>query len=153
MATTELAEIVPTELVNVETGEALAPTVENVPAVLEAARAMKERLQGVIEAATAVVLEASRVHGTKTFHTGDADVVLSGGPAVEYDPEALADCLREAGCPEDRINEVVKAEISYKVDRSVLRQLVGANPDYRAAAELASREIEKPYRASVKAKR
>lgn len=137
-------------LVNVETGEALAPIVENVPVVLAAAREMKRRLDDVIAAATAVVFEASRVQGTKTFHVDGETVSLSGGPATEYDPQALAECLREAGCPEPRIDAVVKTEITYKVDRAVLRQLVASNEDYRAAAELAAVEIVKPYRASVK---
>jgi hypothetical protein len=39
------------------------------------------------------------------------------------------------------------------VNRAVLRQLAAANPDYRAAIELAEHEIEKPYRATVKLRR
>ncbi len=43
-----------------------------------------------------------------------------------------------------------KTVISYKVDRAVLRQLAAANPDYKAAIELAQVEVEESYRASVK---
>lgn len=152
--TTEIAEVVPVELVDVRTGEALAPTVENAAIVLDAAREAKRRLDSIIEAATAVALEASRARGVKTFHVEDGiDLVVSGGPTVDYDPLTLAQLLREAGCPEDRIDAVVKAEVTYKVDRSVLRQLVGANEDYRAAADLAKRPVEKRWRAETKVRR
>src|SRR6185436_11973771 len=117
---------------------------------LVAIREREQQLRDVKAAVTAFMLEQSRVQGTKTFHASAGDVVLSGGAAIEYDALALADCLREAGCPEDRIDAVVKAEITYKVDRSVLRQLMSANEDYKAAAELAEREVVKPWRVAAK---
>lgn len=154
--TRDLVEVAPDTraLVDVETGEALAPTVENAARVLDAARRMKDRLGDVVTAATDVVRDAAQVYGSKTFHLDDGvDVVLTGGPAVEYDPLALADLLREAGCPEERIDAAIKAEVTYKVDRNVLKQLTGANEDYKAAAAVAERPIEKPWRASTKVRR
>jgi hypothetical protein len=145
---TELAER--HDLLDVQTGEVLPATVENAHRVLTAAREMKQRLQGVVDGATAYLLEESRIQGTKTFHTAAGDLTLTGGQTVEYDPADLAEALRVAGCPEDRIDAVVKATVTYKVDRSVLRQLVAANPDYEAAADLAKRQVEKPYRAATK---
>lgn len=158
MTSTEIETVEAQEvsLVNVETGEALAPTVDNAAVVLDAARRMKDRLAGVIEQATAFVVEETRRRGTKTLHLteptadGSTSIALSGGPSVEYDPETLAACLRDAGCPEDRIDAVVKAEVVYKVDRSVLRQLTSANEDYKAAAELAATEVVRPWRAYSK---
>lgn len=140
----------PRELLDVATGQLLPATVENAAIVLEAARAMKDRIQMVIRDAEAYLAEASREQGTKTFHVPGFKIELSGGESVSYDPEALAEALRVAGCPEERIAEVVVATVSYKVNRSVLRQLAGANPDYKAAAELAEVREEKPLRASVK---
>jgi len=137
-------------LVDVSTGEALPATTENAHRVLTAARELKRRIDDEVSAATAFLFEQSRIQGTKTFHTDAGDVVLTGGPTFEYDPLALAELLREAGCPEERIDEVVKAEITYKVDQRVLRQLTAANEDYGAAADLAKREIVKPWRASAK---
>ena len=98
-------------LVDVLSGEMLLATVENAHRVLSAAREMKRRIQDVINATTDYLLEQSRVQGTKTLHAAAGDIVLSGGTSIEYDPEALVDCLREAGCPEERINEVVVAEV------------------------------------------
>lgn len=141
---TELATI--PELLNVETGEVLPATAENAAVVLLAARAMKQRLNDVVSETTGWLVEEARRRGTKTL----ASVTLSGGPTLEYDASDLMEALRIAGCPEDRIGEAVVAEITYKVNRSVLRQLAAANPDYRAAIELAERTVEKSYRASVK---
>lgn len=138
------------ELLNVETGEVLPATVENAAAVIQAARTMKSRINEVVGAATAYLVSESHHQGTKTFNGGYGSVTVSGGATVEYDAADLMEALRMAGCPEERISEAVTTEISYRVNRSVLRQLVAANPEYRAAAELAEREITKPWRASVK---
>jgi hypothetical protein len=147
---TDLAVTGGIELVNVETGEFLPATVENAAVVLHAARTMKRRLDNVIAETTSFLLAESQVRGTKTLEAGREKITLTGGPTVDYDTTDLMDALREAGCPEERIAEAVIEEISYKPNRSVLRQLAAANPDYRAAVELAERTIEKPWRASVK---
>jgi hypothetical protein len=148
MSSVEIA--VPETLLDVMTGEVLPATTDNAHQVLVAIREREQQLRDVKAAVTAFMLEQARVQGTKTFHASAGDVVLSGGAAIEYDAHALADCLREAGCPEERINEVVTAEITYKVNRNVLRQLTGANEDYKAAAELAEREVVKPWRAAIR---
>lgn len=149
--TTDLVELRDvSELVDVETGETLEVTAGNAARVIAAARRMKDRIQTVIDDATAVLRLQSALEGTKTLETEHGKVTLSGGEAVEYDAIDLMEALREAGCPEERIEKAVVAEITYKVNRSVLRQLAAANEDYRAAVELAERRVVKPYRASVK---
>ncbi len=140
-----------TELLDVDTGELLPATVENAAKVLQAAREMKNRIQTVVDSATAYLTAEAALQGTKTFHYPHGTITLSGGESVEYDAEDLVEALQVAGCPADRIAEAVTALVTYKVNRSVLRQLAGANTDYRAAIELAERRVEKPYRASVKA--
>lgn len=147
----ELALLLPDELVNVETGERLPATIDNAVIVLEAAREMKRKLGAVIAETTAFLVSQSEVRGSKTFHSTEGTLTLSGGPSSEYDPADLMEGLREAGCPEDRIEEAVVAEVTYKVNRSVLRQLAGANLKYADAIDAAERVIERPYRASVKA--
>lgn len=139
------------ELVNVRTGERLPATVENAAAVIEAARAMKDRVQSVIADATDYLRGESVRLGVKTLRAGGYEIALSGGASTEIDPVALREALSAADCPEERIDAAIVAEVTYKVNRSVLRQLAGANPDYAAAIELATRAVEKPYRASVKA--
>lgn len=146
----ELALILPDELVNVETGERLPATVDNAAIVLAAAREMKRRLGAVIAETTAFLVSQSEVRGSKTFHSTEGTLTLSGGPSSEYDPTDLMEGLREAGCPEDRIEQAVVPEISYRVNRSVLRQLAGANLRYADVIDSAERTVEKPYRVSVK---
>lgn len=135
-------------LVHVGTGEVLEATPANAAIVIEAARAMKRQVDDVIRYATAILGEESRRLGTKTLRFDRTKVSLTGGPQTDYDAVALRDLLRDAGCPEERINEAVVEEISYKVNRNVLKQL-RVNDDYAAAIDLAKREYEKPWQAKV----
>lgn len=150
MTDVEIVPAVPEELVDVATGERLPASVDNALRVLVVARDMKNRLGGVIRDAEAFLAHLSLVQGTKTFHVETGTVELKGGTSTEYDALELIDELRAVGCPEDRITAAVTTEISYKVNRTVLRQLASANPEYAAAAERASRKVETPLRASVK---
>lgn len=138
------------ELVDVRTGEVLPATIDNAHRVLTIIREVSAQMRLVRNAATDFIAEESKRQGTKTLHSPAGDVVLTGGPTIDYDPEALMDALRAADCPENRIEECVVATITYKVNRSILNQLVKANPDYKAAAELAEREIMKSWSAAAK---
>jgi hypothetical protein len=155
VTSTELARQQDQQLVflNPETGEILERTADNAGAVLIAARNMDERLKDVkAEATDWLAAEAERL-GKKTLHGDNVTLKLNGGPRDEYDAQVLEDLLRSAGCPEERIREVVVEEITYKVDKRVLKQLAGANKDYAAAAELARRVEQKPYYAAVETRR
>jgi hypothetical protein len=140
-------------LLDVQSGELLEPTVGNAARVISAARAMKQHVTEIVNEATNYLVALSEHQGTKTLHGEGETITIAGGTTVDYDPADLRDALEAAGCPEDRINAAVRTEITYKVDRAVLRQLAAANPDYRAAIELAEHEVEKPYRATVKLRR
>lgn len=150
---TDLVRAEQVGLLNIETGEILEPTPENAAIALIALRNTRERINDLTAETTAWLVSEAERQGTKTFHVNDGmTVTLNGGVSEEYDPQDLMELLRSAGCPEDRIEAAVVAEITYKVNRSVLRQLK-VNPDYRAAIELARREVEKPYRAQVKGRK
>jgi hypothetical protein len=140
-------------LPDVETGELLEPTIGNAARVLVAARAKVNQIHAIVQEATEFLVEMSEHQGTKTLHGDDETVKLNGGPTVDYDHERLRDELWAAGCPTSRIDAALPATVTYKANRSVLRQLAGANPKYRAAIERAQIEVEKPYRASVKLRR
>lgn len=149
-----MSEIVAfTGLLDVATGELLPATIQNAGRVLLAARMMEENIRDIKRETTAFLAAESARAGTKTLRDDGCTVTLTGGTTVEYDAQDLMEALRMAGCPEDRIDAAVKTEITYKVDRAVLRQLAAANPEYRAAIELAAREVEKPYRATVALKK
>jgi hypothetical protein len=139
-----------TGLLDIQTGELLPATVDNAARVLNSCRDMKERINRVIDETTAYLAQEAATAGTKTLRSGAETVTLTGGESVEYDAADLMEALAVAGCPDARIAEAVVAEITYKINRSVLRQLAAANPDYKAAIELAARTVTKPWRASVK---
>jgi sulfur carrier protein ThiS len=140
-------------LLNPETGELLEATVDNAAAVILAARRVKGRANELIDEATAFALYEAERLGKKTLHGENETLVVAGGASTEYDEQTLMELLRDVGCPEQRIAEAVTEEITYKVNRSVLNQLAGANPQYKAAIELAKREVDRPFRVSVKSRR
>lgn len=104
---------------------------------------LRALLEGVL------MLEAQRV-GTKTLHLEGIDAVVSGGPRAEYDAELLMSRLRACGLPEQRVAQAVVATVTYKPNASVLRQLAGANEDYRRAIDASRTTIDTPYRVSLK---
>lgn len=142
-----------TGLLDVRTGELLTPSVGNAARVLHAARAMKAQVNEIVQEATSYLVALSEHQGTKTLHADGETITLTGGTSVDYDVVELMEQLARAGCPEERINAAVETTVTYKVNRSVLRQLAGANAEYKAAIERAEQEVEKPYRASVKLRR
>jgi len=140
------------ELVNIETGEMLPATAENAAVVLRAVRDMRARLTEIGDEATAFLVEESRRIGARTFHVEGGIVELKGGDGVDYDPQALAEGLRAAGLPEERVGEVVVQEVSYRVNRAKLRSVTGANPDYKAAASRAEIPTSKKVWASLRSR-
>lgn len=139
-------------LLNPATGELMPATVENAGAVLQAARGLEENLRDLKAEVTAFLVATAEERGTKTLHADDFTVKLTGGDTDEYDAQDLMEALRLADCPEDRIEAAVTPIITYKVNRSVLKQLA-VNPNYKAAIELARRTVFKPYRAAVETRR
>lgn len=138
------------ELLDPRTGELLPATPDNAAAVWAAADAHIRNLTALKADCVQVLVEESRVRGTKTLHLADYTAVISGGPTRVYDGVELAENLRTVGCPEERIDALVTPVITYKVNANVRRQLAGANEDYASAIELASHVEEKPWRATVK---
>jgi len=118
--------------------------------VLVSAREMKRRIDDVIADATAFLVAQAQQEGKKTFQTAAGEIRVTGGAGVDYDVEGLLDGLRKAGCPEHRLDELVTVEIRHTLNRSVLRQLTGANEAYRRAAAAAEVRVERPWRASVR---
>ncbi len=147
MTSTEIA--VPTELLDVRTGEVLEPTAVNAVQVLFAAREMRARMSGLIKDAEAILLEESRRQGTKTLRFEDATATVSGGSDLEWDLDVLLE-LRDLGLPEERYAELVVATVSYKVNAAVAKQLEGSNPAYAEIIDQARSRVEKPFRVSVK---
>lgn len=147
--TTDLATI--SEVWNPKTGE-LVP-VTNTDGVAEAVAALREfnqRVRDAIADATTVLVNESRRRGAKTLHLANTTVEIRGGTETVWDVGVLRAALEMADCPQARIEEVIKTEVTYKVDARIAKQLAAANEDYAAAVELARTTVEKPHYVSVK---
>jgi hypothetical protein len=122
-----------------EVAEALG-SIREAKRLLDEARAELER----------ILAEEAQRQGTKTLHLDHTIVTVSGGPEQDYDIEVLEQLL-EVGLPQERFDELVKTRIEYRVDRNVIRQLVGSgNEQYQAIIAKASSVAERPYRVSVR---
>jgi hypothetical protein len=111
---------------------------------------IRHRLKNLTDTLTdALRLEAHK-QGTKTLHLEGLDAVISGGERVEYDGQRLQSELIRAGLPIDRVNEAVAEIVTYKPDGRVLKQLAGANHDYRAIIDSCRQVVPAPWRATVK---
>lgn len=93
-------------------------------------------------------LEFSR-QGKKTLEFNGVKAELRGGTEIVWDIETLEQ-LRDLGLPEERMDELVKAEVTYKVNTAVAKQLAAANSDYAAVIASAKTEIPKAQYVSIK---
>lgn len=148
-----MSELVPTQdaalLVHPATGEVLEATPENAALLLKRLREFRSALNDAVRACEGVLVEHSAVAGTKTLHLGQVTAKITGGPEVLWDVEELRAGLRDAGLPEDRLGELVRETVEYKVNASVARQIASANPEYARVVEAAKQTVEKPWRVSV----
>jgi hypothetical protein len=117
---------------------------------LDQVRDLEQRLRALRHLLSDVLRLESTRRGTKTLHLdGNWTAVVSGGSRPEYDTELLARRLQSAGLPEERLADLVKAVITYKVDAQIARQLSGANPAYAAALREARTDVPAPWRVAV----
>lgn len=113
-------------------------------------KALEEQLADARRAAEYALVLDSQEQGAKTLRYGNLTAEISGGPgATGIDPVKLRDGLAAAGCPSDRIEEAIKTEVTEKANRSVCRQLAGANPAYKQAIDAATYTFEKRYSVKV----
>jgi hypothetical protein len=110
---------------------------------------MRAQILDLVKDCEAVLLEESRRQGTKTLHLPDGTAEVSGGTALEWDIDVLAE-LQAVGLPEDRYGELVVTTVTQKVDARVAKQLEAANPEYAAIIERARRYEPRPWRVSIK---
>jgi hypothetical protein len=102
---------------------------------LDDIREMERQFRYLKTELTERIVEAARVEGTKTLHFPGGTVTVTTGEDYSYDAEEIEVGLRAAGMPENRIREVVKETVSYKVDAVKARQAGAANPAYAEVVE------------------
>lgn len=139
-----------TDLVLVTTGEVvnLADTRQVVDA-LEHIRRLEYELREAKTVLTAAVAEECQRQGTKTLHLGEVTAELTGGSRVEWDMDRLAH-LRDLGLPEDRWNQLVTIEQTYKVNAAEAKRIAAANDAYANVIETARTTVPASFRVSVK---
>lgn len=114
-------------------------------------RALDEQMKAVKAALTQALIEHSHVVGSKTIQVaGGYNAIISGGKETVYDAMRLEQELREAGLPEERIGDLVKTEVSYRVLAGEAKRLASANPQYAAVIERCSQQVEKTQYVSIR---
>ena len=154
---TELERVQPAErlpVLNPLSGELVDPS--DLPRVAQAladVREAKRRLDEARAYAEDVLADESKRVGSKTLHLDGWKAEVSGGTRLVWDLEKLRAGLRDADCPEDRIEALITETVEYKVNNSVARQLAGANDAYKAAIDAARSYVPAAVRVSVEATR
>lgn len=117
---------------------------------LSAVRDAKRKLDSVRAELEAILADEAARQGIKTFHYGDVDVVITGGPTVEWNIEKLQELL-DVGLPQERMDALIKTTVTYSVNASVAKQIAASgNEAYAEIVEASKSIVEKPWRVSVK---
>lgn len=118
---------------------------------LDEVRRMQAHLAEAVRVLSAAIAARAAVLGTKTVNlSGGRKAEVRGGEETVYDAAELERLLRIAGIPEDRLAEIVKTEITYKVDAREAKRAAAANPEYARALDAASTTVERPYSVTIR---
>jgi len=110
--------------------------------VLSEIRDLESQLRQAKSALTeALAAEFSR-QGTKTLELNGVKASLGGGSETVWDIEILNE-LGELGLPEERLDELITTEVSYRVNASVAKAIAAANEGYGEIIERAKSVIPK----------
>ncbi len=140
------------EIWNPATGELVpASDINGVAEAVKALRDFSQKIRDAVADATVVLVEESKRQGTKTLPLANVTAVISGGDETVFDIETLRTDLETLGCPQERLEALIKTEITYKVDRRVAKQLSAANEDYAEAIEASQSVVPKPFYVKIKA--
>jgi hypothetical protein len=120
-------------------------------AALDAIREMEDVVKGYKRLLTGVLIEESTRVGSKTLHFGGVTVEIKESVTTHWDLEIL-ETLLEAGLPSERYDELVKAEVTYKVNKTESKRIAAANPAYAEIIDRACKEEPARIYASVVAK-
>lgn len=111
-------------------------------------KTLKGQIRELEELLKEAIYDESRRQGIKTLHLPGMTAVVTTPVSIIWDHEILAE-LQEAGLPEERFNQLVKTEISFKVSASVAKQLSASNEAYAEIIARAQTRIEKPSSVTV----
>lgn len=141
----------PAEAVNPHTGE-LVPLndIVKVARAIQDIREWRLKIGEAIDLFSAAAVEESRRQGTRTLQAGGLTVTVSADTDIEWDVEGLLAGLRELGLPEARLDALVTATVTYRVNGSVARQIAAATPGAAGVIEAAKGRVPRRQYVSVK---
>lgn len=116
----------------------------------EARRFKRETLDPYINGLERVVTRMGRTAGTATLRAGEWELTVTKKRDYRRDLESIRVGLIEAGCPVERVNEVIKQTISLSATTQDLDRLAKANEEYRAVIDEHTTVIDKEPGAAVK---
>jgi len=123
----------------------------NCAVALDEVRRMQTHLAEAVRVLSAAIAARAAVLGTKTVNlSGGRKAEVRGGQETAYDAQELERLLRVAGMPEERINEIITTEVTYKVKAVEAKRAAAANPEYARAVEAASTTVERPYSVTIR---
>lgn len=123
------------DLVDLRSGELLPATPENAAMLIVRMREFRSLLMDGIKECERILIDESTRVGSKTLRVGGHVAEIAGGSEVVWDVEALRAGLRKAGCPDERLAELITETVEYRVNNTVARQLASANPKYANVIE------------------
>lgn len=112
-------------------------------------RALESKLREAKSELTFYLAQEFQRQGLKTMEFAGVKAELKGGSDVVWDIEVLEQ-LRDLGLPDDRFNQLVKTEITYKVDAREAKRIAAANEEYADVIERAKQPYSRPHYISIK---
>ncbi len=142
-------------LVDRDTGEqiSLADT-PRVVQILDNIRQYQHHLNSVVAHLEEAITEEMDRQGKFTLRYGHLQAESSSRDAAvkySYDTEVLRDGLREAGLPEERIEELILKTYTERVSRTDINRLRKAKAEYAEVVDRAESILPKRRRVDVKA--
>lgn len=147
----EVAKVETETLVLPWTGEVFDMTKPaQVAGALVAITDVEQHVADLRQLVTSLLCEEGLRQATHTLSYGDVEIALTYGARKVYDVEKLRDLLTQAGCPQERIELLIKTKIEHVVDGNRARWMRDANAEYASAFEAACEEEPLRQRARVK---
>jgi hypothetical protein len=116
---------------------------------LQEVRSLEEKLREAKRLLTEVIVEESARLGARTLRFGDIEVEVKGGEEIEWDVGELLNLVRR-GLPQERYEQLVKVQVTYKVSASEAKRIASSNPLYAEIIERAKSRKPAPYYVAVR---
>lgn len=131
-------------------GEVISPDdAEACARKLHEIRELERRLRELKNELTFHLAQEFERQGLKTMDLNGIKAELKGGSEIAWDIEILEE-LRGLGLPDERFNELVRTEVTYKVSAKEANRIAAANPRYAEVIDRAKQRYSTPVYVSVR---